>query len=88
MPKFNRAVIFDTTQNTWHGLSQKCLLPKDKFRKSLAIYYLCKPSKSIRDNQKALFAPRDNQKNKNKILDLIQKRSDSKKFKEAYRTSK
>ena len=46
-PKFNRAIIFDTSQNSWHGLSTPVKLPKNKFRKSIAVYYLSKPKKII-----------------------------------------
>lgn len=38
-PQFNRAVIFDTTQNSWHGVS-KFNSPDGTYRKSLAVYYL------------------------------------------------
>ena len=46
-PKFNRAILFDTTQNSWHGLPEPVNCPKGEYRKSLAIYYLCKPSKKL-----------------------------------------
>lgn len=75
-PKFNRAIIFDTTQNSWHGMSRKLRQPKGIYRKSIAIYYLCKPYKKVDKRLRALFAPRDNQKNSKKILNLIKMRSD------------
>ena len=34
-PKFNRAIIFDTTQNSWHGLPEPLNCPKNEFRKSI-----------------------------------------------------
>ena len=34
-PKFNRAVIFDTTQNSWHGMSRPLTQPLHIYRKSL-----------------------------------------------------
>tara|TARA_B100000674_G_scaffold439623_1_gene402053 strand:+ start:20 stop:826 length:807 start_codon:yes stop_codon:yes gene_type:complete len=83
-PKFNRAIIFDTTQNSWHGLSNKIACPKNVFRKSIAIYYLQKINK-INDNRtKALFAPTEDQKKDKKILNLIKKRSSNKNFNKAY----
>ena len=75
-PVFNRAVIFDTTQNSWHGMSRPLIQPEGIYRKSLAIYYLCKPSKNASLIKRALFAPREYQKNNSDVLDLIQKRSD------------
>ena len=34
-PDFNTAIIFDTTQNSWHGLSRPLELPKDILGKVL-----------------------------------------------------
>ena len=75
-PKFNRAVIFDTTCNSWHGLPDPIDCPNDQFRKSVAVYYLTSPSESVDTRGKALFAPTESQKNNSEVLDLIAKRSD------------
>ena len=53
-PLFNRAVIIDTTQNSWHGMSRRLTLPEGKFRKSFAVYYLQTPE---RDAEKRTRAP-------------------------------
>ena len=74
-PKFNRAVIFDTTCNSWHGLPDPIDCPNDQFRKSLAVYYLTSPSQNVDIRGKALFAPTDEQKTDKSVLDLIKKRS-------------
>ena len=84
-PKYNRAIIFDTSQNSWHGLSKKVNLPKDIYRKSIAIYYLCTPKENHLSNKRALFAPRENQKKSKKVLDLIKMRSDENLFYKAYK---
>ena len=84
-PKFNRAIIFDTSQNSWHGLSREINLPKNIYRKSIAVYYLSKFKKNHLLNEKALFAPRENQKKSKDVLDLIKIRSHKKQFKKAYR---
>ncbi len=73
-PLFNRAVIFDTTQNAWHGFSRKLNTPPNVYRKSLAIYYLRTPSLSAQKRQKALFAPRDIEKDDPSIKDAIRLR--------------
>lgn len=73
--KFNRAVIFDTTQNSWHGLPTPIACPEGIYRKSLAAYYLCEARKESSPRQKVLFAPTDEQKNDPTVLDLIEKRS-------------
>lgn len=75
-PIFNRAVIFDTTQNSWHGLPEPINCPEHITRNSLAIYYLCKPRQNTLDRGKALFAPTKEQENNLEILSLIEKRSD------------
>jgi hypothetical protein len=74
-PLFNRAVIFDTTQNSWHGLPKPITAPAGECRKSIAIYYLCDPPKHIDQRGKALFAPTDEQKDDPQVLELIKKRS-------------
>ena len=74
-PKFNRAVLFDTTQNSWHGLPDPIQCPKDEYRKSIAIYYLCDLPPNISKRGRALFSPTENQKNDQKVLNLIKSRS-------------
>src|SRR5260221_12444888 len=39
-PLFNRAVLFDTTRNSWHGLPAALRCPEGTLRKSRADYYL------------------------------------------------
>jgi len=76
-PNFNSAVLFDTTQNSWHGLPEPIRCPEGITRNSLAIYYLCKPNEGATNRGKALFAPYKNQANDTKILELIKKRSET-----------
>ena len=74
-PKFNRAAIFDTTMNSWHGLPNPLKCPEEQFRKSLAVYYLTEPPANVNERGKALFAPTDDQKEDVEVLELIEKRS-------------
>ena len=73
---YNRAVLFDTTQNSWHGLPTPLTCPKDQYRKSIAMYYMtdlgCNGVGEKRD--RALFAPREGQENDPNVLELIEKR--------------
>ncbi len=85
-PKFNRAVLFDTTQNSWHGMSRPLQQPEGIYRKSMAVYYLTEPPKSVDPRQRALFAPRTEQIGDNSVEDLIKLRADPKNFSKAYRT--
>jgi hypothetical protein len=75
-PRFNRAVLFDTTQNAWHGMSRPLHCPPDVFRKSLAVYYLCQPEAKAPARGRALYAPRPNQIGDTAIAQLIAKRAD------------
>ena len=73
--KFNRAVIFDTTQNSWHGLPEQLSCPEGINRQSLAIYYLTDPDSSANPRPRALYAPHKEQANDPEILEFIEKRS-------------
>lgn len=72
---FNRAIIFDTTQNSWHGLPKHITCPEGMIRKSLAAYYVRPAPEGAENRGKALFAPREEQKNDTEVLDLIRRRS-------------
>ena len=72
--KFNRAVIFDTTQHSWHGFAGQLTCPPGVFRKTLAIYYVQNPDATAEDRYRALYAPSESQKNDPKILKLIEER--------------
>jgi 2OG-Fe(II) oxygenase superfamily len=85
-PLYNRAVIFDTTQNSWHGMSRPLSQPEGIYRKSLAIYYLCEPQSNASKHERALFAPREHQKKDKNIDEIIKLRSGSQTFSSVYRT--
>lgn len=73
--KFNRAVIFDTTQNSWHGLPVEIRCPEETSRRSLAIYYLTDVDNRSEQRQRALYAPYGDQKNNSEIVEFCKKRS-------------
>ena len=72
---YNRALLFDTTQNSWHGLPNPIKCPPTKFRKSMAIYYLTDLGDNIEERPRALFVPRKDQEENKQVLNLIEKRS-------------
>lgn len=74
-PVFNRAVLFDTTLNSWHGLEVPNQFPEGQDRKSLALYYLVDPPEVTDSRNRALFAPSKEQENDPEVLDLIKRRS-------------
>lgn len=85
MPLFNRAVIFDTTQNSWHGLPDAITCPEQQHRKSLAAYYLCSPPIDVDPRGKALFAPSSEQENDAAVLELIRQRANVKTASSVYK---
>ena len=84
---FNRAVIFDTTMNSWHGLPDPVLCPDNKSRNSLAAYFLCEPPSIVDERVKALYAPTESQKGDEAIYDLIKKRANSEQYKDVYKVN-
>jgi len=42
--KFNRAIIFQTNDISWHGIPEKILCPDNEYRKSFAFYYISPPT--------------------------------------------
>ncbi len=71
IPKFNRAVLFDTSQRSWHGVG----LVKNNIRKSIATYYLIDKKNKIEKRYKALYSPLKNQMNSRKVKKFIKLRS-------------
>ena len=54
-PIFNRAVLFDTSQNSWHGFPDPITCPIGKMRKSIAVYYLTDLAPTSAKRYKALY---------------------------------
>lgn len=73
--KFNRAVIFDTTQNSWHGLPEELTCPEHIARRSLATYYLSYVNSKAESRKRALYAPYKDQKNDPSVIEFCKKRS-------------
>jgi hypothetical protein len=85
---FNRAVIFDTSQNSWHGLPEPVRSPDGICRNSIATYYLCEPRPEAAARGRALFAPHGDQAKDAAILELINKRSQVNTSSSVYRDQK
>ena len=54
-PVFNRAVIFDTTGESYHGMPEPICCPQGRCRKSVALYYLTDPIEGTPDRKKAKY---------------------------------
>jgi len=86
--RFNRAIIFDTSQNSWHGLPEPLRCPAGVTRNSLAVYYVCRPRHGASQRAKALFHPHGDQANDPAVLELIRLRSQLGAAAAVYRTRK
>jgi Rps23 Pro-64 3,4-dihydroxylase Tpa1-like proline 4-hydroxylase len=71
---FNRAVLFDTTQNSWHGFPKPLTCPENTYRRSLAVYYLTDPPEDVDTRSRALYAPTKEQEENPEILKFIEER--------------
>jgi hypothetical protein len=72
---YNRAVLFDTSMCSWHGLPEGVHSPDGICRNSIATYYLCQPRAGAADRGRALYAPTADQADDKSILELIKLRS-------------
>jgi len=73
--KFNRAVLFNTAQNSWHGLPEPLKCPANISRRSLAVYYLSNLKNTAEPIKRALYAPYGDQKNDPSVIEFCKKRS-------------
>jgi Rps23 Pro-64 3,4-dihydroxylase Tpa1-like proline 4-hydroxylase len=60
LPLFNRCVIFNTTDFSYHGHPEPLTCPPDRTRRSLALYYYSngRPAEEIAGGHSTLFRPR------------------------------
>jgi Rps23 Pro-64 3,4-dihydroxylase Tpa1-like proline 4-hydroxylase len=87
-PLTNRAILFDTSQNSWHGISRELNSCTSFVRKSIAAYYLSEQNcKAVDLRHKALYAPIGEQRDNPEIIEFIKRRADAVNFSSAYRTS-
>jgi Rps23 Pro-64 3,4-dihydroxylase Tpa1-like proline 4-hydroxylase len=71
---FNRAVVFDTTQHSWHGFATPLNCPENIYRKSIAMYYLIDPPSDAVQRMRALYSPSSEQTDNPEIKKLIEER--------------
>ena len=69
LPIFNRMVIFNTTETSYHGHPEPLICPPDRCRKSLALYYYTVPQGEHTQNHSTEFKIRPDEKkeSRNKI---------------------
>jgi hypothetical protein len=54
-PRFNRAVLFDTTQHSWHGFPDPINPLMGKMRKSFAVYYMTDITSTAEERYRARY---------------------------------
>ncbi len=54
-PLFNRAILFDTTQHSWHGFPEPINPPHGKMRKSFAVYYMTDITETAEERYRARY---------------------------------
>jgi len=54
-PLFNRAILFDTTQHSWHGFPEPINPPQGKMRKSFAVYYMTDITDTAEERYRARY---------------------------------
>ena len=69
-PLFNRAVLFRTSDLSYHGLPRPLRCPKTTGRKSLAVYYVSPPRVGVTHRLKAEFRPLPHQPHDEPLLRL------------------
>ena len=83
VPKFNRAILFDTSMHSWHAVSK---ILTTNIRKSIATYYLILKNKNLENRKKALYAPLKNQIKNKKVKNFIKMRSNIKSYAKVFVT--
>ena len=60
LPTFNRCVIFNTTNNSYHGNPVPVACPEGRSRRSIAMYYYTngRPAEEVSDSHGTLFRNR------------------------------
>ena len=74
VPRFNTAVLFRTSDISWHGVPDEIRCPVGIGRKSLAIYFVSPPRPEATQRFKASFRPRPNVLLEEGYLELCQLR--------------
>jgi len=83
VPKFNRAILFDTSMHSWHSVSR---ILTTNIRKSIAAYYLILKNKNLENRKKALYSPLKNQIKNKKVKNFIKMRSNIKSYAKVFVT--
>lgn len=76
-PKYNRAILFQTSDLSYHGIPNGIHCPKHLSRNSIAVYYVSEPRLNVMHRPKAKYVGLPNEKNAealNKLRKIREKR--------------
>lgn len=85
-PSWNRAVLFATGDNSWHGFPTPIECPTGVVRQSLALYYCSLVGPHTTKRYKAKFVPAPEQQGNDFIQELCDKRMNADLADQAYRS--
>ena len=81
---FNRLLIFDTTQDTWHGVPDPVSCPPGITRNALGVFYLSTPRPNCPQIFKAQYGLLGDDNQNPELVDLVDKRSNPHSCRETY----
>jgi hypothetical protein len=76
MPTFNTAILFRTSDVSYHGLPKPITCPVHMARQSCAIYYVSEPRPNVTQRYKASFVPLPGQPVEERLQKLYDIRKD------------
>jgi Rps23 Pro-64 3,4-dihydroxylase Tpa1-like proline 4-hydroxylase len=86
LPIFNRLLLFECTDNSWHGNPVPVNCTLDETRIFVTISYLSTDMNFLNKRERAFFVPRPNETYTKEMNELRLIRADKNKYKNAYRT--
>lgn len=87
-PTWNRAVLFETSDHSWHGFPEPLRCPNGVARHSLAVYYCSFVRPTTKPRYKAQFVPAPDQLSDVAIQELCERRANAESAAEAYRDNR
>ena len=84
-PIYNRAIIFRTSDVSYHGHPEPLTCPPEVFRKSLALYFMTEPRIDTKQRHRVLFVKRPNDPDSEELDRLRKLRSGLDTAKDVYK---
>lgn len=85
---FNRVLLFDTTQNSWHGVPEPLDCPVTVTRKAIGLFYLSQPRAGIPISYKASYSLLGEDVQDSRLQEFVALRSNKYTCRDAYEAGK